>query len=209
MPEIHCADLPRYVHVVGVGVDDRARERDAYDQMFALYPDVRVRVCDSGNSVAGRVQPFIFEFPDRPDDSPPIPSQRTADDDPGGIADLSGPTEDKPHAHTWIIAAEVHVSDKVAKHANLRLSFRTFETQRIDALEVYCRRCKLKFADVAGEKCSATIDNTHLIGGNPGERKKRKIVAPEGPTLPGPSFSRYGTDATLAGGALFGGSPRH
>lgn len=123
---------------------------------------------------------------------------------PDGWTDLSGPTEDRPNAHTWIGAAEIWLPDKVAKHANLRLSFRAFAYQRVDVLEVYCRACRRPYDDVADQSCEATIDNTHLIGGNPGERKKRKIAPPDPDSVveAGPSFSRVGVDALLHGGAI-------
>lgn len=116
----------------------------------------------------------------------------------------SGPDEDRPAAHTWIGAAEVRLSDKAAKHANLRLSIRTGGElgARIDMLEVYCVKCRRPYDDVADAECEAQIDNTHLIGGNPGERKKRKIAEPHpgAVVIPGPSFTRQGVDAVLRGG---------
>ncbi|MEQ7008325.1 hypothetical protein ABN028_19310 [Actinopolymorpha sp. B17G11] len=97
--------------------------------------------------------------------------------------------------HDWIVAAEVRVDRKVAKHANLRGSFRTNEGQRIDALETYCRACKRPWDDVADEPCSALINNEHLRGGPIGERAKRKVYDPVGIVIAGQPISRYGVDA--------------
>lgn len=104
-------------------------------------------------------------------------------------------------AHQWVTAALIRIPDKVAKHAELRGSFRTAENQRIDALEVYCMACRRPYDDVADEKCEAKIDNTHLIGGDPGVRKKRKVYAPEGDVVAGPSINRMGTAAYVNGDA--------
>lgn len=104
-------------------------------------------------------------------------------------------------AHQWIVAAEVRVSEKVAKHADLRGSFRTADGQRVDALEVYCRGCRRPYDDVADDACEAKIDNSHLIGGDPGVRKKRKVYAPEGEVIAGPSINRMGTAAYVSGDA--------
>lgn len=106
-------------------------------------------------------------------------------------------------SHTWIVAAEVEVDLKVAKHANLRQSFRAKDGQRIDALEVYCRGCRRPLEDVADEPCAAKIDNTHLIGGDQSVRAKRKVpVVPAGSrVVPGPPINRRGIDAVLRGEA--------
>ncbi len=80
----------------------------------------------------------------------------------------------KDTSHRWIGAATVELDQKRAKHADLRGSYRTKEAERVDVLEVYCRGCRRPYEDVAGRPCEARINNEHLIGGNPGERKKRK-----------------------------------
>jgi len=115
--------------------------------------------------------------------------------------DLSGPTEDNPLAHTWIVAAEIRVSDKIAKHADFRGSFRTKVGQRVDALETYCRACRRPYDDVADAPCEAQVDNTHLIGGDPGVRKKRNIPEPPPGSriVPGPRVTRVGVDAYVNG----------
>ena len=45
----------------------------------------------------------------------------------------------KDLSHDWIVAANIAVDYKTAKHANFRLSFKAKDGQRIDALEVYVR----------------------------------------------------------------------
>lgn len=93
---------------------------------------------------------------------------------------IAADLEDNPLCHEWIIAAEVRVDNKTARRASFRGSYRAEEGQRVDALETYCRKCKRPLDEVGDEDCSAKIDNTHLIGGNPGERAKRKVAAPRG-----------------------------
>lgn len=88
--------------------------------------------------------------------------------------------EVNPLSHEWVIAAEVSVDTKTARRTALRGSYRSELGQRIDALETYCKRCRRPLDDVGDEDCAAKVDNTHLIGGNPGERAKRKIPAPQG-----------------------------
>lgn len=125
-------------------------------------------------------------------------------EEPDAWRDLSGPTDERPNAHTWIGAAEIWVSDKVAKHANLRLSFRAYAGQRVDVLEVYCRACKRPYDDAADQPCAATIDKTHLIGGNPGQRKKRKLPVHDETMIreAGPVISRQGIEALMDTGWL-------
>lgn len=109
----------------------------------------------------------------------------------------------KDLSHTWIGAAEVPLTAKVAKHAALRLSYRADAGDKIDVLEVYCRECKRPYDDVADQPCSAKIDNRHLIGGDQSVRAKRKIMPlPEGAVrVKGPSINRRGIDAVLSGEA--------
>jgi hypothetical protein len=83
-------------------------------------------------------------------------------------------------AHTWIVAAEVAIDNATAKRASFRGSFRTEGGMRVDALEVYCRGCRRPLDEVRDEPCAAKIDNTHLIGGDPGVRSKRIVHEPQG-----------------------------
>lgn len=106
-------------------------------------------------------------------------------------------------AHDWVVTAVVSVSEKVAKHANLRGSFRTDALQRVDSLEVYCEDCRRPFDDIADQACEAKADNTHLIGGDPGVRAKRKLYETEGEVVPGPPIHRWGTTAIVAGDGTF------
>jgi hypothetical protein len=85
-------------------------------------------------------------------------------------------------AHTWVVAAEVAIDNATAKRASFRGSFRTEGGMRVDALEVYCRGCRRPLDEVGVDsQCAAKIDNTHLIGGDPGVRAKRNVVKPTGP----------------------------
>lgn len=88
--------------------------------------------------------------------------------------------EANPLSHTWIFAAEVAIDHKTAKRGSFRGSIRTEAGMRVDALETYCRGCRRPFDEVADADCSAKIDNTHLIGGDPGVRAKRIVRKPQG-----------------------------
>ena len=112
---------------------------------------------------------------------------------------IAAEQEADPLLHDWIVAAEVPVDTKTAKHAELRQSFRAHEGLRIDALEVYCRRCRRPLEEVIGSDCAAKIDNTHLIGGDQSVRAKRKVPQPLGRIVQGPKIQRRGMDAHLAG----------
>lgn len=113
-------------------------------------------------------------------------------------------SQEKDLTHDWVGAALVQLDDKTAKRADLRGSYRTKEEEKIDVLDVYCRECKRPYTDVALEPCSAKVDNTHLIGGDPGVRAKRKVyVRPaNGVPMPGPRISRRGVDAIVNGGGI-------
>lgn len=95
---------------------------------------------------------------------------------------IASEQETNPLAHTWIVAAEVAIDNATAKRASFRGSFRTEGGMRVDALEVYCRGCRRPLDEVqVDSSCAAKIDNTHLIGGDPGVRAKRLVVEPSGP----------------------------
>lgn len=110
---------------------------------------------------------------------------------------------EKDLTHTWIGAATVALDPKTAKHADLRGSYRTKIEERVDVLEVYCKGCRRPYDDVADEPCAAKINNEHLIGGNPGERKKRKRAENVSAPVPGPRINRMGVEAIARGGATF------
>lgn len=107
--------------------------------------------------------------------------------------------EGKDLTHTWVVAAMIHVDRKTAKQADFRGSFRVKEEQRIEALDVYCEKCKRHYEDVADQPCSAKIDNQHLIGGDQSERVKRKKanLPPNAVVVPGPRINRYGIGAAI------------
>jgi hypothetical protein len=115
-------------------------------------------------------------------------------------------TEEAPEknlSHDWVVAATIAVDEKVAKHANFRLSFKATDGQRIDALEVYCEGCRRPMDDVADLPCAAKIDNRHLIGGDQSVRAKRKVVElpADAVRVQGPAINRRGIDAVLSGEA--------
>lgn len=85
-----------------------------------------------------------------------------------------------PVGHEWIVAAEVRIDNKTARRASFRGSFRAEAGMRVDALETYCRACRRPLDEIGDEPCSAKVDNTHLIGGDPGVRAKRIKHIPQG-----------------------------
>ena len=103
-------------------------------------------------------------------------------------------------SHEWVANAQLRITDKVAKNAAFRGSFRVQEQTRIEALDVVCEKCRRAYDDVAGKGCEAKIDNTHLIGGDQRERAKRKPRAqhPGVLVVPGPRINRRGLDAVLS-----------
>lgn len=130
-------------------------------------------------------------FPASPPDDPA--------DDQEALFDEPEPVDDGNRDHVWVVAATIEVPQKVAKHSFLRGSFRTAADQRIDALEVYCGGCRRPYDEVADAECEAKIDNTHLIGGEPGTRKKRKTYEPEGQWVPAPPIERRGIESLVFG----------
>lgn len=80
-----------------------------------------------------------------------------------------------PMRHTWVVAATVPIDHATARKASHRGSFRTEGGMRVEALEVYCSGCRRPLDEVRDDPCAAKEDNTHLIGGDPGVRAKRKV----------------------------------
>lgn len=72
--------------------------------------------------------------------------------------------------HTWVAAATVGLTDRLALRASRTGRFEVPERTRIEALETYCARCRLPYERAAGRPCTPT---EWLRGGPIGERKKR------------------------------------
>lgn len=106
---------------------------------------------------------------------------------------IAAEAEANPLCHTWYVAAEVHVDHKTARKAAFRGSFRTEAGMRVESLEVICSSCRRPI-DMVGDQstCEGKVDNTHLIGGDPGVRAKRIIHAPVGQVIKQPLPSRNG-----------------
>ncbi|MEU1592790.1 hypothetical protein ABZ468_07990 [Streptomyces sp. NPDC005708] len=133
----------------------------------------------------------------KPQAETPAPEEKAA-------PPAEAPAEEKPApdlSHTWVVAAEVEVTPKIAKIADHRGSFKAVEGQRVDALEVYCKGCRRPYDEVTGEDCEAKIDNRHLIGGDQSTRAKRKIPVPpaNAKIIPGGRIQRRGVDAYVSG----------
>ncbi|MCX4677625.1 hypothetical protein OG413_20345 [Streptomyces sp. NBC_01433] len=107
----------------------------------------------------------------------------------------------KDLSHTWVVAAEIEVEPRIASIADFRGSFKTYEGQRVDALEVYCRGCRRPYDEVKGKDCDEKVDNRHLIGGDQSIRKKRKLPPPPkgAAIIPGGTIQRRGINAYMAG----------
>lgn len=106
--------------------------------------------------------------------------------------DIQGTSTGSPPAaqHTWVVSAFIPVSTDEAKLAILRkqMKIKANDQRPIKALEVMCSRCRRNFEDVQDRPCLAVTDNTHLIGGTPGVRAKRKGRLPMGaPGVPFPA----------------------
>ncbi|KWX02229.1 hypothetical protein LI90_3272 [Carbonactinospora thermoautotrophica] len=115
-----------------------------------------------------------------------------------------GQQEENPLTHEWVVDATIDVDEKTARYANFRGSFRTKAQQRIDVLDVRCKLCRRSIDDVADQPCEAKIDNSHLIGGPIGERKKRKRgnIDPNAPgceLVQAPKINRFGVEAYMNG----------
>ncbi|MFI6686617.1 hypothetical protein [Streptomyces sp. NPDC050485] len=95
----------------------------------------------------------------------------------------------KDLSHTWVVAAEIQVAQRVAGIADFRGSFKATAGQRVDALEVYCKGCRRPYDEVKGRDCAEKVDNRHLIGGDQSVRAKRRVPAPG----PGAKIIRGGT----------------
>ena len=81
------------------------------------------------------------------------------------------PQPDAPH--DWIGALTSPLTPREARLAVLRGSIHLSKGGRVDALEVYCGRCRRRYEDVADTPCSALMNNEHLRGGPIGTRKRR------------------------------------
>ncbi|MFF8696233.1 hypothetical protein ACF08W_28880 [Streptomyces sp. NPDC015144] len=104
-------------------------------------------------------------------------------------------------SHTWVVAATIEVTPKIAKIADYRGSFKAAEGQRIEALDVYCDGCRRPYDEVKGDDCAAQIDNTHLIGGDQTKRAKRKVPTPPANAriIAGGTIHRRGIGAYMSG----------
>jgi len=113
----------------------------------------------------------------------------------------SAPEEKPDLSHTWVVAATIEVTPKIASVADYRGSFKATEGQRIEALDVYCDGCRRPYDEVRGNDCAAKIDNTHLIGGDQSKRAKRKVPTPppNARIISGGSINRRGIGAYMSG----------
>ncbi|MEV8344565.1 hypothetical protein ACFVHQ_22745 [Actinomycetes bacterium NPDC127524] len=110
--------------------------------------------------------------------------------------------EEKPDlSHTWVVAATIEVTPKIASVADYRGSFKAVGGQRIEALDVYCDGCRRPYDEVKGNDCAAKVDNTHLIGGDQSKRAKRKVPTPppNARIISGGTVKRRGIGAYMSG----------
>ncbi len=131
----------------------------------------------------------------------PVTEEKTAPKPSPPVAPPQEPQTTPDLSHTWVVAAEIQVTPRIAGIADFRGSFKADAGQRIDALEVYCKGCRRPYDEVKGEDCAEKIDNRHLIGGDQSTRAKRKIVAPPpgAKIIPGGTIQRRGITASVNG----------
>lgn len=107
--------------------------------------------------------------------APPTPEPRPKPIRPPMADRIAAEQEADPMRHTWVVAATIPIDHATARKASHRGSFRTEGGMRVEALEVYCSGCRRPLDEVRDDPCAAKEDNTHLIGGDPGVRAKRKV----------------------------------
>ncbi|MFD9394159.1 hypothetical protein ACFWBB_26505 [Streptomyces sp. NPDC060000] len=142
-----------------------------------------------------------------PDPAPaPVPAvaaetQTLWESDPEGPPVAPAPEEKPDLSHTWVVAATIEVTPKIASVADYRGSFKASEGQRIEALDVYCDGCRRPYDEVKGDDCAAKVDNTHLIGGDQTKRAKRKVPTPPANAriISGGTINRRGIGAYMSG----------
>ena len=121
------------------------------------------------------------------------------------IETTAPPTEavDEPAvdlSHTWMVAANIPVTERLAAFAAMRKYYLIPEKTRVSALDVYCGECRRTINDLEDQpECSAKTNNEHLIGGDQAHRKKRKIAEPPPGAVvrPGPTINRRGVENYL------------
>ncbi|MFE7072577.1 hypothetical protein ACFU96_21100 [Streptomyces sp. NPDC057620] len=126
------------------------------------------------------------------------PLQESVPEDPP-VAPV--PKKKQDLSHTWVVAATIEVTPKIASIADYRGSFKASEGQRVEALDVYCDGCRRPYDEAKGSDCAAKIDNTHLIGGDQSKRAKRKVPTPPANAriISGGSINRRGIGAYMSG----------
>lgn len=82
-------------------------------------------------------------------------------------------------AHQWVVAALLPVSPDQARRAILRHKLR-FSDVTVEALDVYCKDCRLNIADATKSPCPArraysSGERDHLAGGPLHERARRVV----------------------------------
>lgn len=92
---------------------------------------------------------------------------------------MSGRKDEQPEQHTWHVAAWVAVTDIEARLAARRGRVRLLAGTQVEVCETVCLRCRRPFDEVVGTACvDREAYQQHLIGGHPGERRKRPRRSP-------------------------------
>jgi hypothetical protein len=118
---------------------------------------------------------------------------------PEGPSAVPEPETKSGLSHTWVVAATIEVTPKVASVVDYRGSFKATEDQRIEALDVYCDGCRRPYDEVKEHDCAAKIDNTDLIGGDQSKRAKQSPApTPNARNISGGTINRHGIGAHMS-----------
>lgn len=85
--------------------------------------------------------------------------------------------ERKDEGHVWVAAATITLPSTVVRMAYKRGIYRLRRDVKVAVEEVYCQGCRKSYGRAADEPCVAKRDKkerTHLTGGPPGDKRKRR-----------------------------------
>src|SRR3954454_4549822 len=91
-------------------------------------------------------------------------------------------SDDDPQSHQWVVATVIPVTNREAKRADFRGTFRVDAGLKVEAQDVFCSACRRPYGNAADSVCPASFAaksgrGDHLVGGNPHERARRVVSA--------------------------------